>query len=398
MNWNLLNKLLLGALVLSLSLGQLTRISLPLGGAVYAHDVVVIGWMVLLLSRFGVNRLLLSLSEVKKKYLLEGLLLVWIGLGWVSALVVNSFDPTTLLYAGRLTAYLTWAYLAYHSSHLRAQEVLLGFSSTGVLILFFGVLQYILVPDTRFLAILGWDDHYYRLISTLFDPNFTGLLLVLTILYLEKAKVKIKNWQTEIATLLQALLVIGVMLTFSRSSYLALGISMVGLMATQWKNKIWPILGMIMLGLITLVVAPKPGGEGVKLLRTASTVARVESSQQTVETDWRALIIGEGLFQPQRSAVSTNGYQRANTARFADNLLVFLYNGMGIIGLGMSLLLLGKWGRVLYYRDTLLLIALASTLAHSLFNNTFFQPLVTLFLLGGVLASALSYRALKIKA
>ena len=57
MNWNTLNKLFLGALALSLSLGQLTRFELPIGGALYVHDVLLIGWTEMLLFKMRINDL-----------------------------------------------------------------------------------------------------------------------------------------------------------------------------------------------------------------------------------------------------------------------------------------------------------------------------------------------------
>jgi hypothetical protein len=45
----------------------------------------------------------------------------------------------------------------------------------------FGLLQYLLFPDTRSLAAYDWDPHYYRVIGTFLDPGFLGMIMVLTI-------------------------------------------------------------------------------------------------------------------------------------------------------------------------------------------------------------------------
>ncbi|HEX7017810.1 MAG TPA: hypothetical protein VF209_02800 [Patescibacteria group bacterium] len=386
MNWNTLNKFFLGGLVLSLSLGQLTRVVLPLGGAFYLHDLLLTVWVGVMLLKTSFK---IKVPEtVLKKYGLETLLLAWILLGWTGAILADTFELSTLLYAGRAALYILWAYLAYRSSKIPGRYFLTAFISAGVVMLLFGFLQYWLLPDTRWLTILGWDDHYYRLIGTLLDPNFIGMIYVLTFVYLEKVKAKIKNKQQKSLLLLQVLLTIGVALTFSRSSYLALGVALAGLTVISFKEKVTFTFAMGILFLVTVFLAPKPGGEGVNLLRTASAAARIESSQQTVESNWRTLLMGEGLFQPQRSAITTLNFDRPNTARFADNIFIFLYNGVGILGLAMVVMLVAKWGKLLWQKDQLLCIAIGSALVHSLFNNTLFQPFILLFLLGGILASS----------
>jgi hypothetical protein len=52
----------------------------------------------------------------------------------------------------------------------------------GSVAAFFGLLQYLFMPDLRFLYDIGWDMHYGRLAGTFLDPTFIGLILVLNIL------------------------------------------------------------------------------------------------------------------------------------------------------------------------------------------------------------------------
>ncbi|HEX9007923.1 MAG TPA: hypothetical protein VF837_01550, partial [Patescibacteria group bacterium] len=58
-------------------------------------------------------------------------------------------------------------------------------SVTASLILFLSLslFQYVIFPDTRALKYAGFDDHYFRLIGTFFDPNYTGAMLTAIGLY-----------------------------------------------------------------------------------------------------------------------------------------------------------------------------------------------------------------------
>ena len=52
-------------------------------------------------------------------------------------------------------------------------------------------------PDLRNLWYLGWDPHYYRVFATLLDPNYVGILLVLTIfvwIYIWVNNKKLRIW------------------------------------------------------------------------------------------------------------------------------------------------------------------------------------------------------------
>src|SRR3989338_6680935 len=46
-----------------------------------------------------------------------------------------------------------------------------------------GLGQYIFLPDTRFLLSYGWDEHYWRLIGTVLDPNYMGVMMGMIVLF-----------------------------------------------------------------------------------------------------------------------------------------------------------------------------------------------------------------------
>ena len=76
----------------------------------------------------------------------------------------------------------------------------------------FGLIQYFIWPDFTVFSSLNWDPHLYRLVSTFFDPTFTGLIysFFLIFLYFQKP--------SRARILLMAITYLGLALTYSRSS------------------------------------------------------------------------------------------------------------------------------------------------------------------------------------
>ncbi|MFZ2202248.1 MAG: hypothetical protein WAV56_02515, partial [Microgenomates group bacterium] len=92
------------------------------------------------------------------------------------SLVVNagSVSLAGLAYFLRFVSYASF-YFAFRIKGVKKYTRYLVLAAAILLII--GSLQYFLLPDVRFLAYLGFDDHYYRLIGSFLDPNFTGLVL-----------------------------------------------------------------------------------------------------------------------------------------------------------------------------------------------------------------------------
>src|SRR3989304_8999963 len=99
---------------------------------------------------------------------------VWFVLAGLASLTLAAFrlPPVNVLFSSLyLLRFLAYSLLL----NIKIDRKYLLFFSSAIAV--FGLAQYILIPDTRFLAVLNWDDHYYRLLSTLLDPNFTGIIL-----------------------------------------------------------------------------------------------------------------------------------------------------------------------------------------------------------------------------
>lgn len=372
--WPYLFLLILGLF----SLGQLQRIQLTEVVVFYAYDLLIMVWLILSLIKFPQKWQQVLKVGTRNKWLY--LALGWILVGWLGVALRGESLLIPILYVTRTLAYasfglsLSWIQ-PFSQLNQKKLWILAGLIVAGL-----GLTQYLALPDTRFIKFLGWDDHYYRLISTQLDPNYTGILLVMTFFLLWGLDFKSK-WNTA-KTILLMFLTATLLLTYSRASYLSwLATSLLLLLLNiKHQQKInYLLLGLIGLFVVSLPFLPRPGGAGVKLERTSSIQTRVKSSQTTLQQlnsyQW---LIGRGAFIPQE--INQAHQDWPDTARFADNLEVFIVGSVGVVGLILTMQLLANWGLVLYKKERFIFLAFVAIFIHSQFNHTLFQPFVWLWL------------------
>ncbi len=246
------------------------------------------------------------------------------------------------LYFLRFVSYLSY-YFAFRAHGIKKYSRY--FLLSAVVFLALGFLQYLIFPDVRFLKYLGFDDHYFRLIGTFLDPNFTGLVLVV---------------MTLLAPKLFYVPLLALALTFSRASFLSLAAGLLYLSLAQKKYKILSLL--LLLGVL-LYFIPKPFGEGVNLTRTFSIVSRLDNQMSALDLFSKNPLLGVGF----------------NSTKI-DNSFIFILATTGSIGFVAFVFFLKK-----AWQLTTNPLAKASILAifvHSLFNNSFFySSILVLFLL-----------------
>lgn len=220
-------------------------------------------------------------------------------------------------------------------------------SVSFLLFLIISLFQYLFLPDLRFLKLLGFDDHYFRLAGSLLDPNLTGAILV---------AVSLALFYTRSGALLLVTLV-SLALTFSRASYLSFAVGVLSLAIYYKKIKVFFLLAILALGIF---LAPKPFGEGVNLMRTFSIFSRLSSWQTGLSLFAEKPIFGWGY-----STLSSLNGQKISI----DNSFIYLLATSGLIGLLSFLNLLGAIFKSIPKINKVILIAL---LTHSLFNNSLF--------------------------
>jgi hypothetical protein len=233
------------------------------------------------------------------------------------------------------------------------------------------------------LALFGWDDHYFRLISTLFDPAFTGLILVMTwCLLMTQAQIKAGGF------CLASLLITAILLTYSRASYLAFFSSASYLWLVRPKLRHTLIL-MAMVTLVGLIFLPKPAGEGGLITRTSTVKARQSSGAETLATFQPLdLLTGQGLFVSNQPLTYQAPFVISNHAKIPDNSLIFLVQSLGLIGAGVIIFWLNKIWWWSHHVDGGLAAGLLALLVHSQFNASLVQPFVLLFLILAIVSVA----------
>lgn len=245
--------------------------------------------------------------------------------------------------------------------------------SIGI-IAFFGLVEYFLYPDLRNLYYLGWDPHYKRIFSSFLDPNFLGLFMSLSLLMVSLSRIRLYQ-----KFILGALFFFTLMFTYSRSSYLALIISLIFYFIKTHKARY--ILVTFLFMVITAVMLPRPSGEGVRLERLYSITERLENWKfgWKVFTDHPILGVG---FNTIRYAKISYLYPQDNllashSGAGLDNSFLLIAATSGIIGLTIFLLLLFQ----IYLQTGILTqVSLVAIITHSFFVNSFFYPWVMVWL------------------
>ena len=344
-------RLLLILTIIAWPFGQLLQLT-PIGGGIRFH-------LIDLLTTFISLSLLVS-APARRKIIADPLFrpFAFFVLACATSLVVVFFG------GGRENLLLAVLFFLRFVSYL---GVLFAFRLEGLakymryillstaLFLAIGFLQYLILPDVRFIKYLGFDDHYFRLIGSLLDPNYTGLVLAAVTL--------VSPWPALLLPLL------GLVLTFSRASFLALAVGLIYLGTA--KKKLRLLLLLLLLGFIIYLV-PKPFGEGVNLTRTFSIFSRWQNQQAAFDLFLKNPIFGVGF----NSLKSAGLAEIPNLTSGVDNSLLFVLTTTGLVGFSAFLYLMRSiW---LSTKEVSARAALVAVFIHSLFNNSLFYSWVLL--------------------
>lgn len=287
-------------------------------------------------------------------------------IGFVSTIFVSyayvfNIKIENILFALRILAYIfVFVYFATQKNNKKDTEKL-ALASTLVLSMF-GFIQYFTHPDTRWLAGLGWDDHYYRLIGTFFDPAFLGIIFVLGLIIAMKHRTK---WG--VITLTCALA-----LTYSRASWLALFVTLTIFIIKQYRIRISLIAGLLLL--ISIFLLPTPGGEGVNLYRTNSIEQKYDNSKQAMSLIMKSPLIGWGSGNLCEAKMQLGFDTPTNSCRGLDNSFLFILASSGLLGAIFFVRFI--YNLKMNSMPVWLMVSLVSVLVHSMFTNTLFYPFV----------------------
>lgn len=373
-------------ILLLLPFGQLTRLPLNFREVnIYVHDILVIflllSWLIRKFfkkERFSWPALtkpilaffmvaffswILAFSYYEIKEMLVGLfyLLRWIAYGGIYFVLVD------LLKKEKNPKLNSKIY----------NLLIISGSSAAIL----GLLQYLFFPDIRALTLLGWDPHYYRLVGTYLDPSFMAMIYVLTLILLI-VKLSSKNIDSLIAVSLFLLNYLALALTYSRSGYLAY-ISSLTLFC--WIKKSFKFFLIIfVLAILTVILLPRPGGEGVKLERRSTILARLinwKHSWQIIQ-DYPLFGVGFNTYryaQRDYGFLKKENWSETHAGAGADSSLLFVFATTGIIGFIDFIYLLTKMLVLSYGKKWWIFLSLMAVLIHSFFNNSLFYAWIMLW-------------------
>lgn len=233
-------------------------------------------------------------EKIIPKTELKSPIIIFIIIGLIS-LVVGSFKLNLNFnqFASSLTYLIRWSifalaffvYLDLFKESRFKERIINIFLFSSVMIALVGIIQYFIFPNMeqilKFFNYLDnyiWDPHISRLVSTFLDPNLLAgfLILPLTILAVYFSKNYLKNNKVIFLSISIFLITTAIMLTYSRSGYLAIFI----LLFFLFFKKLFKSLILI---IITIIVVSPLYFQGIAKraehsLKTAEYIAKEKPS------------------------------------------------------------------------------------------------------------------------
>lgn len=294
--------------------------------------------------------------KIKNKFFLAFIVYAVVNLFF--QFLFSSFSLTPILYLTRLAALLSF----FIFPPLIDKRLYLLIKTVLFATVIFGFIQYLFFPDLTYFSSLNWDPHLNRIVGPFFDPTFTALLyLFLVIIYFKELNLIAFFVYTALA------------LTYSRASFLTLGL--LSIYSTYKTRKIFIVLITFIILIVTMIILPKPYGEGTKLDRTSSIMAKIENYKVALITIKSAPIFGYGF--NRLTQIRTDQPPSSHASSGFDSSLLTIWATTGIFGFGLFIAGLVTLLKNQPWQKNLFLIA---TLIHSLFANSLLYPPI-LFLL-----------------
>lgn len=362
-------------LTLAIIAGQMIKIPVGTQGGMTLLDLCVTA-----LTTYGIIKVKF---QFKTPPLFLKIFLLFLITGIVS-LFLTPLNLTTLeyvtsfFYSFRLLSYVVIYWLIYSGffNNLKGQiKNILLYSGLGLSLL--GLLQFLVLPDLKFLTANGWDPHYFRTVSTFLDPNFAGAYFVLTLTLLIQ-----KKWNIFIF----AIIYLALLTTFSRSSYLMFLISSLSISFFQKSKKMALVTVLLfvvlMLGfqIYTQLVA-RPRG----IDREQSAQFRLSTWQQGLAIFQKSPLIGVGYnnyrYAIREYKLADEQFYKSHGASGNDSSLLFVLATTGILGFTIYILFLLSLLKYAVKNNSVLIAAILGLLVHSVFANSLFYPFILIWLL-----------------
>ncbi len=360
----IITSLTIGLLIVSIFFGQVFRFplaSLNIPLVDLFHPILAALFVYHFITATKINKI-----RILKKPLVYFLL--WTVLTYaLGCFRIKSIPLPSLFYLLRLLSFGLLFLIpppALLQKHLRLLQQLFILSLFSLVL--FGLLQYFFWPNLTPLSSLNWDPHLNRLVSTYLDPAYTGLILtffLLTIFF--NQPLIIKSSLTKFNLLLATYLSLA--FTYSRASFLAL--LSTGIFHFFKTKNYLPFQYLSILIVITTIILPRPPGEGTRLERTASILAKIENYKIGINLWSKSPIFGHGY--NLLSTVRLDQPPTSHSANGFDSSLVTILTTTGIVGL---LLYLSALRNIFLSSSPAMQYLLCALFIHSFFTNSLLYP------------------------
>ncbi|MEK7581147.1 MAG: O-antigen ligase family protein [Patescibacteria group bacterium] len=332
-------KLLLLSTILTILPGQLIRVNITPASAISISDVVILFTNIIFcLVWFFEKKTLVVPGAI----FIFGWLFIMLALS-INLFSLNFYDLKAIVIASlfliRLILYFNLALIVLNVVNRRETESFVSaILLAGGLFTLLGFIQLVVFPDLSGLQLLGWDPHIGRLVSTTLDPNYTGLMLTI---FTSISISKYLYGKKKLHLILSIIFTLAVLLTFSRSTYIAY-IAMMFTIGLIKSPKI--ILVALILFVTAFFTVPQINQRISGAFRVDETAtARIESWQKAWVIYTKNPIFGVG-FNNYRTAQEKYGFFETETQQLghagggSDSTFLLVAATSGFIGAAVYLL------------------------------------------------------------
>jgi len=237
----------------------------------------------------------------------------------------------------------------------------------------FGWLQYFLFPDLRNFINYGWDDHLFRLVGTLLDPGFTGVMMSLASVFFLWLYLTKKNNFHLFSFLFFTLTTF---FTYSRASLIAL-LAATTVYFLFAKRKAF-LLSFPLVFIASLFLLPRPPSSGVELERRYSVSSRLENYKESIILFSKSPVFGVGFNNicsaREKYGLVNSGFSHSCSG--LDSSLLQILATTGVIGILIFVTQIKEvFGQIMNSESKIVYLSLAILIfIHSLFVNSLFYP------------------------
>jgi len=363
------DSLLLTSIFISLLAGQFTRIELINALAnVYVHEFLLLIFTTASIGRFGFLPIRNSFKSKRMVIFLSLLLISFL----MSIREFTVFQNTiAVLYSARIILYMLFGIYLFNLVKSKKNMKILLFRliyTFSSLLLIITAIQYVFFPNFWGLYAFGWDPHLYRASAVYLDVFIAAALYGLLALF----------WFVKKQRVLSFLFTAALILSFSRSAYMAFVLSLLYFFIAQKKWK--ELLISLSLFALFVVLVPKPFGEGGNLLRTSSIKSRVLDYKLGITLWQKKPLFGFGYnrirFAKEQLNLASVDDRSHSLSSFHSSFLIILVT-TGIAGFISFMVLVTAF----FKKYPQMRMYVVYILAMSIFDNVLLHVLVLLPLL-----------------